>query len=118
MTHFLAHRAYNKFWLPTGRRPIPWCARYTKHSNFFHPIESDDQKLHDQHPSLAAGLYLYSYQGQRFLHLAKKHYLLQGRDGLHFYKRTEPLDAPLEESRQRKRKRRLLAQHNSRLNEA
>lgn len=109
LTDYLAEKMYSKFWLPSKTKKeqlnsLPsWCKKPHVDPNL-----EEEEEEEGQNPSIDAGLYLFSYQGKRLLHLARKLAVLHGRDGLHFYKRVESLDAPPKESlRERKRQQRL-----------
>lgn len=112
LTDYLAEKVYGKFWLPskTKREQLhllsSWCKK--PHIPRVHPNLEEEEEEGGKNLCVDAGLYLFSYQGQRLLHLARKLAVLHGRDGLYFYKRLESLDAPPKESlRERKRQQRL-----------
>ena len=100
LTAYLAQKAFAKFWLPRDReQKMNWlsCFRHKVDGGTPDREESPNQVID-------AGLYLFSYQGQRLLHIARKLAVLQGRDGQQFYKRVEPLDAPPEDSSRERRR--------------
>jgi len=110
LTEYLAEKVYGKFWLPSKTEQLnplsSWCKK--PQNSRVNPKLEEEEEEGGQNLCMDAGLYLFSYQGQRLLHLARKLAVLHGRDGLHFYKRVESLDAPPKESlRERKRQKRL-----------